>query len=158
MVIPDALKVLRLQHGHRYCQLVRVTGAAGALERDCWFGALEQDSWLAAARQTVPLRLHSRQPSAVARRWSPALLARTSSWPLLRATVCSGRCPPAAGPPGHLHRLEARGGCQDSGGQAQGQGESSGRSGGQQRWDSQLIDAVYCDALRAAFGAVSYAG
>lgn len=23
MVIPDALKVLRLQHGHRYCQLVR---------------------------------------------------------------------------------------------------------------------------------------
>lgn len=28
MVIPDALKVLRLQHGHRYCQLVRALGAS----------------------------------------------------------------------------------------------------------------------------------
>lgn len=54
MVIPDALKVLRLQHGHRYCQLVRVTGAAGALERDCWFGALEQDSWLAGMDSCPP--------------------------------------------------------------------------------------------------------
>ena len=29
MVIPDALKVLRLQHGHRYCQLGALAASVG---------------------------------------------------------------------------------------------------------------------------------
>lgn len=29
MVIPDALKVLRLQHGHRYCQLGPLASSVG---------------------------------------------------------------------------------------------------------------------------------
>ncbi len=104
MVVPDALKVLRLQHGHKSCQLGDLAKSVSCRAASCMASWLEQIRRVMSSRHAASCRAD--MPCQL----KPALLQA----PCVVAMACDHAPLPAG-------RLEAPGGSGRAGGEAQGQ-------------------------------------